>query len=98
MRIIAIGGRTFITGFRLAGVAGIEVREGKEVIREVKKVMQDKDVGLIIIADDVAKPIHEELTEIRAKQPVPLLYEIPAPGSPQEKVEYRDLIKSILKV
>lgn len=98
MQIVAIGGRSFVTGFRLAGIQGVEVNVPQEALRKITEMMGDRSLGLIIISEEVAKPIREKLNEIRAKQSVPLIYEIPAPGSSNEKVEYRTLIKYILKV
>lgn len=98
MEAVAIGGRSFVSGFMLAGVAGVEVSDSKQVLQEVKKLMARKDVGLILVSNDLSKSVSSELTDMRAKQPVPLVYEIPALGSKQEKVEYRELIKRVLKV
>ncbi|MCP8307877.1 MAG: V-type ATP synthase subunit F [archaeon] len=98
MRVIAIGKRSFVTGFRLAGIPGIEVKTPDDALKEIKKMVQNKEIGLIIVGDDVARPVRRKLTDIKAKQPIPLIYELPAPGSPQEKIEYRTLLRSILKM
>ncbi|MGQ9468784.1 MAG: V-type ATP synthase subunit F [Nitrososphaerales archaeon] len=98
MRVIAIGKRSFVAGFRLAGIPGIEVKTAEEALEKVRKMVQSKEVGLIIVGDDVARPVRRKLTDIKAKQPIPLIYELPAPGSPQEKIEYRTLLRLILKM
>ena len=98
MKVVAIGGRSFVSGFMLGGVEGIEATDSKQVLQEVKRLMALKDVGLVLVSDDLSKSIRNELTDIRSKTPVPLVYEIPAPGSKQEKVEYREIIKKVLKV
>ncbi|MEM3624784.1 MAG: V-type ATP synthase subunit F [Nitrososphaerales archaeon] len=98
MRVIALGKKTFVTGFRLAGMPGIEVRTSEDALKEIMKIAKDKDVGLILLDDDVAKPIRQKIINLRTKQPLPLIYELPAPGSPQEKVEYKTILRSILKM
>ena len=98
MRVVAIGGRSFVSGFMLAGIGGVEVSNSKQVLQEVRRLMAQKDVGLILVSNELSKSVSNELTDMRAKQLVPLVYEIPAPGSKQEKVEYRELIKKVLKV
>ncbi|MCP8311806.1 MAG: V-type ATP synthase subunit F [Candidatus Methylarchaceae archaeon HK02M1] len=98
MRVVAVGKTSFVTGFRLSGVAGIDVKTPEEALKEIMKMMQDKRVGLILVSDDVGRPIRSKLIDIRTKQAVPLIYEIPAPGSSLEKIEYRDLLKSMLKM
>jgi len=98
VKVVAIGGKAFVTGFVLAGVSGEYVSSGREALSKVDALVRDSKVGLIMISDDVAKPIRDELTAIRAKKAVPLIYEVPGPGSKQEKVEYRAMLRSILGV
>ncbi len=95
---MAIGSRGFVTGFELAGMDGVRVENSEQALDEIQKNMNQNDVALILVSDDLAKPIHEKLTEIRTKRSMPLVYEIPAPGSKREQVEYRDMLKSILGV
>jgi len=95
---VAIGSRGFVTGFELAGMDGVRVENSEQALDEIQKNMNQNDVALILVSDDLAKPIHETLTEIRTKRSMPLVYEIPAPGSKRERVEYRDMLKSILGV
>ena len=98
MRVVALGKRSFVAGLRLAGINGVEVASPEETLDQLNGLLAAKDVGLVLLSDDVAKPIRTRLTEIRAKRPVPLLYEIPTPGSKAERVEYRDMLKQILGV
>jgi V/A-type H+-transporting ATPase subunit F len=98
MRIVAIGSRVFITSFQLAGVKGLKVESPTEALGEISKLAGKNDVGLVLLSDDIAKDIRKELTNIRAKTPIPLIFELPAPGSKKEKVDYRALLKQILGV
>jgi V/A-type H+/Na+-transporting ATPase subunit F len=98
MKVVALGGKAFVTGFVLSGVLGEYVTSPKEALKRVESLVRDPQVGLIMLSEDVAKPIEEELTAVRAKKPVPLIYEVPGPGSKQEKVDYRAMLRSILGV
>ena len=98
MKVVAIGNRAFVAGLHLAGVAGLRTGSPDETFKEITRLLQEKDVGLILVSDDVAKDIRDRLTAIRAKRPVPLIFEVPAPGSRRERVEYRDMLKQILGV
>jgi vacuolar-type H+-ATPase subunit F/Vma7 len=51
-----------------------------------------------MVSDDMSKPIRANLTELRAKKAIPLIYEVPGPGSKQEKVDYRAMLRAILGV
>jgi V/A-type H+/Na+-transporting ATPase subunit F len=96
--VIAIGGKAFVTGFVLAGVSGEYVSSPQEALARVRKLVTDPKVGLIMVSDDMARGIRDELTAVRANQAVPLIYEVPGPGSKQERVEYRAMLRSILGV
>jgi vacuolar-type H+-ATPase subunit F/Vma7 len=98
MRVIALGKRSFVTGFRLVGMPGIEVKTSDEALKEIMKMAKDKEIGLILLDNDIAKPIRQKIINLRTKQLLPLIYELPAPGSPQEKVEYKTLLRSVLKM
>lgn len=98
MRIIAIGSRVFVTSFQLAGVKGIKVESPAEALTEINKMGDTSDVGLVLLSDDIGKEIRVPLTNLRAKRPIPLIFELPSPGSKKEKVDYRALLKQILGV
>ena len=98
MKVVALGGKAFVTGFVLSGVTGSYVDTPGAALDRISKLLKDPDVGLIMVSDDIAKPIREELTTLRSKRAVPLIYEVPGPGSKQEKVEYRAMLRTILGV
>jgi V/A-type H+-transporting ATPase subunit F len=96
MRLVGIGSRVFVTSLRLAGVQGIIADSPAQALSEINRVGGSEDVGLVLISDDIGKEIRYQLTEIRAKRPIPLIFELPAPGSKKENVDYRSLLKQIL--
>jgi V/A-type H+-transporting ATPase subunit F len=98
LKIVAIGSRVFVTGLRLAGIEGLIVDSSKEALDMVNKLIKDKEVGLVLLSDDLSKSVRSKLNEIRSKHSTPLIYEVPAPGSKKEKFEYRDMLKQILGV
>lgn len=98
MRVIAIGSRVFITSFKLAGVQGIKADSPAEALSEINKIGGANDVGLVLLSDDIGKKIRYNLTDIRTKRPIPLIFELPSPGSTKENVDYRALLKQILGV
>jgi V/A-type H+/Na+-transporting ATPase subunit F len=98
MRLIAIGSRVFVTSLRLAGVQGIIADSAGQALSQIKNVGSAEDVGLVLLSDDIGKEIRYQLTEIRAKRPIPLIFELPSPGSKKENVDYRSLLKQILGV
>jgi V/A-type H+-transporting ATPase subunit F len=98
MNIVAIGSRVFVTSFQLAGVKGIKVDTSSQALSEINKMNENSGVGLVLLSDDIGKEIRFQLTNLRAKRPIPLIFELPSPGSKKEKVDYRALLKQILGV
>lgn len=98
MKIFAVGGKAFVTGFVLAGLYGEYVSSPEEAIEKIEKLSENPDVGLIIVSSEISKPIRERLSALRAKKAVPLIYEVPGPGSLPEKIEYRAMLRQILGV
>jgi vacuolar-type H+-ATPase subunit F/Vma7 len=98
MKVVAVGGKAFVTGFVLSGATGEYVSSPDEALGKIEKLVRDPQIGLIVLSDEVAKPLGAQLTAIRTQRATPLIYEVPGPGSRKEKVEYRALLRSILGV
>lgn len=95
---MAVGSRIFVTSFQLAGVEGIKVESATEALERINSLGNVGDVGLVLISEDIGKDIRTQLTNIRANRPIPLIFELPAPGSTKQNVDYRALLKQILGV
>ncbi|HUK79892.1 MAG TPA: V-type ATP synthase subunit F [Nitrososphaerales archaeon] len=98
MKVVAVGGKAFVTGFVLSGANGEYVSTPTAALEKIEALSKDPTVGLIMVSDEVAKPITDRLTTLRSKQAIPLIYEVPGPGSKKEKVEYRAMLRAILGV
>lgn len=98
MKVLAVGNRIFITSFQMAGIEGINVQTPKEALSRINQIHSRNEVGLILLSDDIGKQIRLELARIRSIKPIPLIFELPSPGSTKEKVDYRALLKQILGV
>ena len=82
----------------LSGVNGVEISNSSDALKKIQSLVTDKEIGLILISSDMAEPIYDEITDIRSANPIPLIYQIPTPGSKTEEVDYRELIKKVLKM
>lgn len=98
MKIVTVGSKVFVTSFQFAGVQGVVVKSPEKALVEIIRLMNDSSVGLVLVSDDVSKNISGKLTELRSKKSTPLVFELPAPGSQKEEVDYRLLLKQILGV
>lgn len=98
MKVVAVGGKAFVTGFVLSGVNGEYAGTPEDALVKIQGLVKDPEVGLIMVSDEVATPIRDDLLALKAKKAVPLVYEVPGPGSKQEKVDYRSMLRAILGV
>src|SRR5687767_15999153 len=86
---MAVGSRIFVTSFQLAGVEGVKVESATEALNHINNLDNVSDVGLVLISEDIGKEIRSQLTSIRANRPIPLIFELPAPGSSKGRSEER---------
>jgi V/A-type H+-transporting ATPase subunit F len=98
LKVVAVGGKAFVTGLVLSGVSGEYVTTPAAALQRIEDISRDPTVGLIMVSDEVAKPIADQLTALRSKKTIPLIYEVPGPGSKKQKVEYRAMLRAILGV
>ncbi|HAJ70255.1 MAG: V-type ATP synthase subunit F [Alkalibacterium gilvum] len=65
------------TGMRLAGVEGLVVHEKAEVKAALEKAVANKENGIILLTEKLAKDFPEIISNIRLKNQETLLVEIP---------------------
>ena len=97
MKIFTVGSKSFATSFQLAGVPGVISDDPGEALGHIRRLTDDPDVGLILVSDDIAGPMGDELTRLRAEKSA-LVFALPAAGSKKTDVDYRVMLKKILGV
>jgi len=97
MKICTVGSKSFVTSFQLAGVPGVVSTSPDRALDKIKDLTDDADVGLVLVSDDVAGPITDDLTALRAQKSA-LVFALPATGSEKSEVDYRVMLKKILGV
>jgi len=80
-----------LIGMRLAGMQGEIVQNRDQVVDALKKILKDKEIGIVIVTKKVHGMAKEEITDIKVNREYPLIVEIP--GKKDEKIE-----DNILKV
>ena len=65
------------TGLRLAGIDGCIVRDAAELKERLDYVMSDRDIGILLIVEKLAKQFPDILAEIKLTRLLPLVIEIP---------------------
>lgn len=64
-------------GMRLAGIEGIVIHERDEVLRELKLAMSREDIAVILMTTKLIRTCPDIISELKLKQPKPLIVEIP---------------------
>ena len=65
------------TGLRLVGVDGVVVHELHELEATLNEALADKDIGILLITELLAKQFPGIIDEVRLNRSLPLLVEIP---------------------
>jgi len=67
---------TFV-GMQMAGIDSIVLHEKEEIIQKIKELKKDQGIGIIIITEEIAILIPDEVNIIKLSKEGPLLVEIP---------------------
>lgn len=63
MELAVIGNEDFILGFRLLGIRKIYMTKGEEFEDKIECVLEDKDVGILVLRDDTLEKISPTMKE-----------------------------------
>jgi V/A-type H+-transporting ATPase subunit F len=78
MKVYIISDNTHtLTGMRLSGVEGVVVHEREEILKELAKVKEKRDIGILLITELLAERVKLELDEIKLSSSLPIIVEIP---------------------
>ncbi len=65
------------TGMRLAGIEGVVIHEANELRKILDRIIEDKEIGIVLITEKLGKLLPEYIRNIKLHQHVPLIVEIP---------------------
>lgn len=66
-----------LTGMRLAGVEGVVVHERHELKEALESVMDNKEIGVILLTEKFGREFPEIIDDIKLNRRLPLIVEIP---------------------
>jgi len=86
MKVLVIGHPDAVLGFSLAGVNGRPATTSTEANQALDDAFAAKDIGIILVTQDIAKMIQARVEDLKLHSTVPLVVEIPSPAgvSPDE--------------
>lgn len=98
MRIVSITDSDTANGLKLAGIKEAYETESQEEAEEfVDQILESKEVGIIIITEDLAKKLGDRVFEIREEREgiTPVVIKIPGKEGPVP--ERREVIDKLVK-
>jgi vacuolar-type H+-ATPase subunit F/Vma7 len=87
MKVLVIGHPEAVLGFSLAGVSGRVATTAAELNEALDEVQSSRDVGIVLVTEDVAQLIPARMEHLKLRSTIPLVVEIPAKGSVAESQE-----------
>ena len=87
MKVLVIGHPEAVLGFSLAGVSGRVATNAAEVNQALDDVQGSKDIGIVLVTQDVAQLIPARMEHLKLRSTIPLVVEIPAQGGVPEGQE-----------
>jgi V/A-type H+-transporting ATPase subunit F len=78
MKVFMLSDNTHtLTGMRLSGVEGVVVHEKEDILKELAKVKEKRDIGILLITELLAERVQLELNEMKLSRSLPIIVEIP---------------------
>ena len=84
MKVLVIGHPDAVLGFSLAGVGGRVATNAAEVNQALDDAQAARDVGIVLVTQDVAQLIPARMEHLKLRSTVPLIVEIPSQGGVPE--------------
>jgi len=84
MKVLVIGHPDAVLGFSLAGVGGRVATTAAEVNQALDDAQAARDVGIVLVTQDVAQLISARMEHLKLRSTVPLIVEIPSQGGVPE--------------
>ena len=83
MKVQVIGNPEAVLGFSLVGIGGQPASSVAEVNQALDDALSSRDVGIILVTEDVASLIVARMDQLKLRSTVPLVVEIPGPEGVQ---------------
>lgn len=85
MKYFVIADHDTVLGFRHAGVQGQAVHSADQARSALAQQVAERKAAIIILTDDIAHVIADEVNRLRFESSTPLVVQIPGPQGPDPK-------------
>lgn len=63
-------------GLKLTGIEAVVVQEKEEIENQLQKVLENEDIGILIVTEKIYETAKQQLDEMKQKLKTPLLVRI----------------------
>ena len=98
MRLFVLGDEQAVLGFSLAGVGGQAAATPDEVQAGLRQVLDDPDIGILLITADAARMARQEVDRLKLEAALPLILEIPDSEGVTAEFSIREFISQAIGV
>ncbi|MCQ5376934.1 MAG: V-type ATP synthase subunit F [Candidatus Methanomethylicia archaeon] len=97
MRMLFIGDPLLVDGYRLAGIDSIAVNSPESLIESLKTSVTKDGLAIILLDQDYASKVKEEVYNIKLKRELPVIIEVPGRHTAAE-VDLKATVSRIMGV
>jgi V/A-type H+-transporting ATPase subunit F len=99
MKLYVLGNPDAVWGFALTGVHGQVISTADELHHALDTVLGDRDVGIVLVTEDVAELARQRVDELVIRSRIPIVVEIPGPeGTSPERPSLSELIRRTIGI
>jgi V/A-type H+/Na+-transporting ATPase subunit F len=99
LNFFVIGDADTVLGFNLAGVEGIVAETPEKISEALRAAFQKEDLGVIVITEQTAEKVRNEVDQYFYKTTFPLIIEIPDREGPAKgRASIRDMIRTAVGI
>ena len=99
MKYSIIGDEDTVLGFELVGLSGKVVQTAEEARRAFESMLEDKEIGIIIITEPIADMIRPIVDKYLFTLSFPLIVEIPdRRGRPPDRPGIREMVNAAIGI
>lgn len=99
MKLYVLGNQDAVWGFALTGVNGQVVSTSTELDQALDAVLDNKDIGIVLVTEDVADLARQRVDELVIRSRIPIVVEIPGPGGTSpERPSLSELIRRTIGI
>ncbi|KYJ86544.1 V-type ATP synthase subunit F [Sulfurovum riftiae] len=98
MKLVVVGNEEECLGFSLAGVEGLVVEEESMFIERMQQLFNDKEVGVIAVADRYFSLFSDRFSGVVKQRAIPAVVFIPSMDGTHHQSSLKEYLASILGI